>query len=373
MKQFWTGIIGAAVFGALVLIGVREVRNRHLSETSDKATVKIGVLYPMSGDGAVYGKAAKAAVEMFFDEFNKQPRKFNYQVIFEDNQLQLPRNAVLAQKLIKTDKVDVLVTSLSNFGAVVSPIAEQNRVLHFSVATDPSVAAGKYNFMASSDVSGEAVLMSEELVKNGVKKIDAVVLNATGPQTMFDYFKKEVFAGQRFVIDNIYDVNGDEKDFRLLLSKIKDNKPDAMVVLLLMPAIDIFMKQYREGKIDIPVTGIETFTYMQNKALAEGMRYVDAASATDEFVEKFRQKTGKETTDYAEYMSFILQLITNGYEGAGTLDREKVAEYIQDNSSGLKTAVGVVKAEADGVINGQPVLKKIVNGKPTVVEEEGDD
>lgn len=56
MKQFWMGIIGATVFGALVLIGVREVRNRHLPETSDKATVKIGVLYPMSGDGAVYGR-----------------------------------------------------------------------------------------------------------------------------------------------------------------------------------------------------------------------------------------------------------------------------------------------------------------------------
>lgn len=135
------------------------------------------------------------------------------------------------------------------------------------------------------------------------------------------------------------------------------------------PTIDVFMKQYHDAKIDIPVTGIETFTYLQNKALAEGMWYVDAASATDSFVEQYQQKTGKETTDYAEYMSFILQIITNGYEGASTLDREEVAEYIQENSSGLKTAVGIVKAEPDGIINGQPILKKIINGKPVIVEE----
>lgn len=62
MKQFWVGIIGAAVFGSLVLIGVREVRNRHLPAVPEKPTVRIGVLYPMSGDGAAYGNAAKTAV-----------------------------------------------------------------------------------------------------------------------------------------------------------------------------------------------------------------------------------------------------------------------------------------------------------------------
>ena len=103
--------------------------------------------------------------------------------------------------------------------------------------------------------------------------------------------------------------------------------------------------------------------------MAEGLWYVDAAPATNDFVKKYEAKTGKTSTDYAEYMDFALQMITFGYEGAGTTDKERVIDYIQNNSEGIITAVGVVSTEPDGVLNGQPIVKIIKNGEPVIIGE----
>ena len=340
------------------------------AQANAKPVIKIGVMYPLSGDGAAFGDAAKNDAEMFFAEFNKKPHKFDYKVIFEDNQYKLAKQATLTQKLINVDKVDVLVSVMSNFGAVVSPLAEQHKILHFSVATDPAVSKGFYNMITSSNPAGEADVMYRQLLKEGAKKVDIVVVNATGPESMVDYFEKRVAQDNQIKIGQTFHVNAEEKDFRIMLYKIKESAPDYILVQLAMPTIDIFLKQYRESGIKIPVTGIESFTYLQNRELAEGMWYADAAPATDDFVKKYQAKTGKTATDYAEYLDFILQMITFGYEGVGTTDRAKVIDYIQNNSEGEITAVGKITTEPDGILNGQPVIKTIINGEPVVTEEQ---
>ena len=268
-------------------------------QANSKPVVKIGAMYPMSGDGAAFGVAARKASEMFFEEFNKKPHKFDYQVIFEDNQYVLSKQATLTQKLINADKVDVLISVMSNFGAVTSPTAEQNKVIHFSVATDPAVSEGFYNLITSSNPEGEADVMYRNLLKQGVKKVDVVIVNATGPQSMLDYFEKRIEQDKQIEIGQTFHVNADEKDFRIMLYKIKENNPDYILVQLAMPTIDVFMRQYKESGINIPVTGIESFTYLQNRELAEGMWYVDAAPATDDFGAQKKKTTGSATIDYA--------------------------------------------------------------------------
>lgn len=351
----------------LALVACKD--EKKAEQANSKPIVKIGAMYPMSGDGASFGQAAKNASDMYFEEFNQKPHKFDYQVIFEDNQYVLSKQATLTQKLINADKADVLISVMSNFGAVTAPTAEQNKVIHFSVATDPAVSKGFYNLITSSNPAGEADVMYRQLLKEGAKKVDVIVVNATGPQSMVDYFEKRIEQDKQLEIGQIFHVNADEKDFRIMLYKIKESNPDYIMAQLAMPTIDVFMKQYRESGINIPVTGIESFTYLQNRELAEGMWYVDAAPATDDFVARYQAKTGTATTNYAEYMDFILQMITFGYEGAGTTDKEKVINYIQNNSEGQITAVGKITTEPDGILNGQPIVKKIINGEPVRVEE----
>jgi len=351
------------------VLALAACKEKDKPQANTKETITIGVMYPMSGDGAVFGEAAQNAANIFFEKFNQKQHRFEYKVIFEDNQFNLSKQAPLVQKLIHADKADVLVTVMSNFGAVVSPMAQANKVLHFSVSTDPAVADGFYNLITSSNPEGEVDLLYQKLLENGAQVVDIIAVNATGQQSMLEHFEQKVFKEKNLIIKQIHHVNPDEKDFRLMLYKIKENKPDYIVTFMAMPTIDVFMKQYNENQINIPVTGIESFTYLQNRGLAEGMWYIDAAPATDEYVKQYEAKTGSTTTNYAEYMDFVLQMITFGYEGAGTTDKTKVADYIQNNAAGQNTAVGIISVAPDGILNGQPIVKKIINDTPVVIKE----
>lgn len=336
-----------------------------------RPVVKIGIIYPQSGDGANFGAAAKNTVEIFTADLQKKNPHYNYQFIWEDNQLKLPQTVSAAQKLIGLDKVDVLITCLSNHGQAVSPIAEKNKVLHFSVATDPAVADGKYNFIVATSPERETQKLVNELLKRRVKKIDAVIMNAQGPALIFDIFKKQA-EKNGIKVNQIFQSNAGERDYRLIISKINDNKPDIIMVMLQMPEIDIFLRQLQQSGSKIPFTGIETFSYLRDKSLAEGMYYVDAAGPITGFIEKFQAQTGNDSTDYGEYLYAVLQILTNAYEALPADYKSlpsQVSAKIIEITGGLETAIGPVNINKNGVVDSDAVVKKIQNGKAVVVEE----
>lgn len=369
MSQLRKVIIGI-VAAVVVAFGVWRHQALTHEPASDKPVIKIGVSYPLSGDAAVFGQAAKNAAKIFFDEFNKQERAFDYKVIWEDNQSKLAIHARAAKKLIAVNKVDVIFTFMSNFGAVVSPMAEESKVLHVSAATDPLVGKGDYNFLMSSNVEAETSLLYDTLLKKGAREVEIVVANISGAISMLDYFQKIVNEKKGIQINKVHYVNPDERDMRIMLMKIKRDKPDYIISLLFAPAIDIFLRQYHDAGMTIPVTGVETLSYLQNKALAEGMWYVDVAGATDAYAEKYLSKTGLKTTDYAEYMDVMLQAVTTAYENAKTTDKLKVGAEIIAGMRGAATAVGPVTVDAEGIINTTAILRKITNGKAVITEEE---
>lgn len=338
--------------------------------TDNRPVVKVGVIYPLSGDGALYGTAAKATVEIFLEDFKKENPHYNYEFIWEDNQLKLAETVKLANKLISMDKVNVLITCLSNHGQAVSPIAEKNKVLHFSVATDPAVAKGEYNFTVATSPERESQKLVEEMLQRKVKNVDAVVMNAQGPDMIFEIFKKAA-EENGIKVNQIFKSNAGERDFRMIITKINNSNPDIIMAMLQMPEVDIFMRQLKESGSHIPVTGVETFSYLKNKDLAEGMFYIDAASSTKEFAQKFKEKTGEENTAYGEYLYTILQILTKGYEESG-MDRIPshldIADRVLSNTDQMNTAIGTITINNEGVVDSNSVIKKIENGKTIIVE-----
>lgn len=56
------------------------------SQKDTRSVVKIGVLYPMSGDGAFFGDSAPKATGLFFKEFDAKNAKYRYDIVWEDSQ-----------------------------------------------------------------------------------------------------------------------------------------------------------------------------------------------------------------------------------------------------------------------------------------------
>lgn len=153
-------------FVALVVVAVvlglvgKSIFDAEKAKINERPAVKVGVIYPLSGHAADLGEAAQKAVLLYLDKFEQGQHAFRYQIIFEDSGMNSEKALAIAKRMIEADKVDVLATLGSEVSNAVVSLADENKVLHFSITTDLAAAKGKYNFVATSyagDVKSEPV------------------------------------------------------------------------------------------------------------------------------------------------------------------------------------------------------------------------
>ena len=114
---------------------------------NDLEVVKIGVVLPLTGDAAVYGKAIQNGIELALEELNN-----NYPMlapIYEDDRGN-PNDSVNAiSRLINLEKVPIIIGGAqSSTAEPVVPIINEKKVLLLSpCATKPSLTKdGGYFF-----------------------------------------------------------------------------------------------------------------------------------------------------------------------------------------------------------------------------------
>ena len=129
-------VLAVVVWGGVKLFGTKEEKT--------KEAIKIGAIAPLSGSVAFMGEGLRDAILMAKDDLGKTKHK--YEIIFEDGQLNPKDFATAANKLINIDKVNAII-DITAAGNAVSPIAEQNKVIHFGIANDQNIAKGDYNFL----------------------------------------------------------------------------------------------------------------------------------------------------------------------------------------------------------------------------------
>jgi len=343
----------------------------------NKPVVKIALLYPMSGEGAVFGDTAKKISDWYLSEFEKNNpnAKYKYRTIFEDAQWSASKTATIAQKVIAVDNVDAMLSMTSSQGMVMNPIAEQKKVIQMSFATNPQVAIGDFNFRIATNATNVVEKTFEYMKKNNMKTFSTVVLTSdAGSVTIVEEFKRLVATNKDIKMKSAYSINPGDKNFDVMLAKIKKESPDILVVEALTPESDSFLRMMRRAGLKIPVTGIWTIPALNDKSLVEGMWYVDDASATPEFTKQFENVIGGKATNYGEFVYTMLNVLTNAWEKADAEPGQKpipenVVKSIMENTNGLETALGVLSIESDGSIVLPGIMKQIKNGEQIILEK----
>jgi branched-chain amino acid transport system substrate-binding protein len=337
------------------------------STTPSKPVVKIGVTIPLTGDLAYAGEGVRNAVTMALQALPPDT-KYAYQVVFEDDGLEAKRAASAANKMISTDKVDALISYSSGTGGVVSPIAEQNKILHFGIAI-PSIADGDYNFMHATPPEEEARLMVAELKKRGLKKVAGIFMNQQGVLAMRDSFVQEIKGTDiTLVTDKI--VNPGEKDFRGILAKAKAQNPDVYLIISFTPQLEILAKQIKEAGITQPITSIEGFSLSNEPSLFEGLWYVDSATANSRFDAQYQARFGKPLNWGVANAYDAFNLIVYGYEHSNaaakpaTIDVAKTLYTVRDYDGVL----GKLSIDDKGLVFSKATVKMIKDGKSVLAE-----
>ncbi len=363
MKQSIKWIIG--VIGAVIVITIGYFVLRDQSKISAE-TVKIGVVAPMTGDLAFMGEGIRDAILIAKDNLSNTNNK--YEVIFEDDQLDAKMSASAANKLLSIDNVDAFVTFSSVTGNVVAPIAEQNKIVHFGIASDSNVAKGKYNFIHWTPPSEENKVFIAELQRRGIKKLGILKGNAPGAIAVIDDLKKQL-KGTDIEVTTEQVFNSGEKDFRTIIARSKDSGSEIYLLLAFSPELEILVKQMRAAGITIPITSIENFETSEQLDLFEGEWYVNSADPTADFTNKFIAKTGKSPISGAANAYDIFNLIiaaNEKVEGTSKPTSDQVVTELMKVTN-FGGALGSLSVNEDGIVVSRAVVRMIKDGKPITV------
>ena len=357
-------IIGLLVIAA-VIIGVWAYK-KHSNTTvqaSGKPVVKIGVIFPLSGDAGHMGEAAKVGIKMFEEELKSFDTKYDYKISIEDNQFNATKSVMVAKKMIEVDKVDAIFTIGSNIGNAISPLTQKSKILHFAISSDENVSQGEYNFLAVTPNNKMVEKLISELKNREIANIALVTQN----QAAMLAWDKEFMAVNKDinVLSHNY-INTGDRDFRILIFKILADKPDAVIPLVYIPEILIFTKQLKDAKPGVTLAGLESFSYPEDKRLFNGHWFIDGALPNDEFVEKFESIKGDDGYYYTPYMYASLEVLRNAFEKLGG-NKEEIIEYIVNND--FDTVLGKIDFNESGIMQTSAVVKMIKDGKPVIIEE----
>jgi len=353
-------VIGVII--ALVLIGYG-IAHITQANQSDKETIKIGVILPLSGGSANLGESAHKAILLAKEQLAET--KFNYEVIFEDDALDTKLTSNAVNKLVNLDQVDALISFTSGTGNVVAPITQENHVIHVGVASDPNIAKGEYNFLHWTTPGAESILWVDEAMNRGIKTFAFLGMNQQGLIAVLEQVKEDI-KGKDIQMVNEQIFNMGEKDFKVIIEKAKRANPDAILIACFSPDLEIFAKQYKELGVEIPLTSIEAFEYTEQPELFEGYWYVQSAQASNEFLNTFEAKYENNPQLGSPFIYDAFNLIVEAYEQTGEIDNAKVIEKLSQIED-FPSSVGTISVGEEGIVWSDASVREIRDGQPVTI------
>jgi len=358
-------VIGIIVVGLVIWVITSVTANKN---SEARPIIKIGVTLPLTGDVAMLGQSSKQALLLAQEQLS-QNTKYNYELIFEDDQFKPPTGASTANKL---DNVSALFSFGSPVGNAVNPIAEKTKIPHINFfASDTHVADGDYNFVHYTPPYKDAEVFIRELNRRGIKTVlffgqqdnpgVSAIINAF--ETAIKNTDIQILSTQKF--------NTGTRDFRTMIAKVKNLKPDIYVLEATTPELEILTKQLREASVQTPVTTMEAFEFSDQLSLFEGMWYVNAADPQPWFIDLFVAKFGS-TPKFGSangYDSF--NLIVETVEKIGDGKTVPTREAIKNTLSNIKDFDGALgnnlSIDENGLVISNAVVRMIKDGKPVTM------
>jgi len=333
---------------------------------SEKPTVKIGVILPLSGNNSYTGEATRSAVRFFEQELSNASHKNQYQFIFEDDQLTPRLTAQAVNKLINIDKVSAVLTLSAGPGHVVAPIAQSKGVLHFAHTNDPKVAVGDYNFINYTPVAQQAKTTADMLQAAGSAKIALVAVRQHGIIALVEALKP--YLAQNGVTLHEGYFNPGERDFRVLLGKLKEKKPDTLYVMAFPPECQIILNQQQQlGMSELFTTTTVIFDYLEDKSPVEGLFYVSGAAASKEFTDKYIAFAGHSPMFTEPFIYDSIDLLVKAFEAAEKPTSAQALSHLKTLKE-YTGSVGPIQISPEGVLDTPASVYRITDGRPHKVE-----
>ncbi len=270
-------------------------------------TIKIGFNAPLTGFAAADGNSARTGAELAVEQINAAGGVNGkmLELVVYDDQASPKESVPIAQKLIEKDQVKVGISgSYSGATRAAAGVYQAAGVPYISAyAVHPDITrAGNYVFRTSfvGEVQGRAgaKLIGETL---GKKRVSVITLKNDFGQSLAAGFK-EAAGKYGITVLNEYEYSIKDRQFGPIVSKVKDDNPDAIYASGYFFTAGPLVSQLRSAGVNAPVIGQEGYDSEKFIEIAgpasEGViittsldRDSDAAE-TRSFIEQFEKKAG---------------------------------------------------------------------------------
>lgn len=316
-------------------------------------TVKVGLLFELTGNVASYGTAEANGAKMAAEEINAAGgvNGKKIQLVEYDTKSDTAETTTLAAKLMTQDKVVAIIGPATSGGMKAQvQLSEKNKVPIVSgsaTADDLTVAGGKLNdyvFRTCFVDSYQGTVMAK-YAKQKLNATKAVILKDTSSdyaKGLADAFDKQFKAdGGTVAATEAYTAK--QTDFNAVLTKLKGQQFDVMYIPGYYEELGLIVKQARALGITAPITGGDGYESPKLADLAGAaltdVYYTNHYSTTDtdpkvtKFIEAFKGKNNGTTPEAFHAMGYDTM-----YFVADALKRAKSADSV-----GVKDAMAEAK------------------------------
>ncbi len=346
-------------------------------------TFKLGGIGPLTGENAIYGKAAMNGAQIAVDEINAQGGAIQFQLQAEDDQADSELGVNAYNKLLD-DGAQIIVGSVtSGSGIAVSGRTFEDRVFTITPSgSSTDVISGRDNtfqvcFTDPNQGTGSADYIAENLP--GAKV--AVIYRNDDPysQGIRDTFVAEAKAKGIEIVDEGTFTKDTQTDFSVQLTSAKNKGADVLFLPIYYQPASVILAQASAMSFAptfFGVDGMDGILTMENfdTKLAEGVMLLTPFSAdaederTQNFVKKYNELHGEVPNQFAADGYDAVYVIYEAIQAAGVTS-DMSAEDICEALVAAMPAISVdgltgqgMTWKASGEVAKAPMAVVIQNG-----------
>jgi branched-chain amino acid transport system substrate-binding protein len=318
---------------------------------------KIGFMTTLSGGAGVIGKQQQNAVNLAMEHKANTLGGFDAEVIFVDDQRKPDVAKQLANRLIKSDRVDVIAGVIwSNLLMAVHKQVTRSDTLLISANAGPSPLAGERchpNFVSMSwqnDQTPEG--MGKYMQEAGVKSVYTLSPNYQAGKDMITGLKR-YYKGD--IVEEVYTKLG-QTDFQAELSALRAAKPEATFIFQPGGMGINFIKQWKQAGMDdvsdlYTVFSVDAISLPVLKDAAIGTLSTQTWSPdldnamNARFVADYKAKFGGYPSYYAAQAYDSIMAIDHALAKGGSTDAATMAGVLA--KGGIPTTRGMLRMNSN--------------------------
>lgn len=334
--------------------------------------IKIGIAGPMTGDQAKMGLDLKNGVELAISEWNEKGGVLGKKIVMvvSDDQHDPKQAVTVANKMINEGCIGII--GHFNSSCSIPASVEYHRAgipMITPASTNPQLTErGLDNVFRVCGRDDQQGSVAADFVINSLKKKRIAILHdkTTYGQGLADEFKKSL--GDKAEVVYYSGIIQGDKDFKAVLTSVKQNNPDLIYFGGVYPEAGLLVKQAKELGLNAPFMsgdGVIDPKFIEIGGDATEGTYLtfspDPAKipTAKGFIENYRKKYG-DHGPYSIYAYDAANIMLTAIKEAGSTEGKKIIEKL--HTLEFKGALGSIKFDKKGDVTVAPYVIWITKG-----------